>query len=203
MSKRAFDVIASLIGLVILSPLLAFIALVVAADSRGGVFYRGRRTGRDGEPFRIYKFRTMAADAERTGGYSTAKNDPRVTRVGRCLRRNKLDELPQLLNVLMGDMSIVGPRPEVPVYTRLYQGEELMILSVRPGITDPSSLKFIHLDEVLGETDADTVYEQKVRSVKNALRVQYVKSQSFRHDLSIIVRTLLTLAGVLPWNTQH
>src|ERR1035437_3027303 len=114
MTKRVFDVIACFIGLIILSPVLFLIALLIALDSRGGILYRGRRSGRGDEPFRIYKFRTMTADAEQTGGYSTAKGDPRITRVGRFLRRHKLDELPQLLNVLVGDMSIVGPRPEVP-----------------------------------------------------------------------------------------
>src|ERR1035438_6707116 len=202
MTKRVFDVIASFIGLITLSPVLVLIGLLVALDSRGGILYRGPRTGRGGEPFRIYKFRTMTANAERTGGYSTAKGDPRITRVGRFLRRYKLDELPQLLNVLLGDMSIVGPRPEVPAYTKLYEGEELLILTVRPGITDLSSLKFIHLDEVLGEADADRVYEQQVRPVKNALRVQYVKNQSFRNDISIIVRTLLELTGAPSWNTR-
>jgi lipopolysaccharide/colanic/teichoic acid biosynthesis glycosyltransferase len=202
MTKRVFDVVLSLLGLIVLSPVLVSLALLVALDSRGAILYRGWRTGRGGAPFRIYKFRTMTPDAERTGGYSTSKGDPRITRVGRFVRRYKLDELPQLLNVLLGNMSIVGPRPEVPAYTRLYEGEELLILSVRPGITDLSSLKFIHLDDVLGEDDADRVYEQQVRPVKNALRVQYVKNQSFRNDLSIIVHTLLKLAGVPLWNTR-
>jgi len=177
-------------------PLLLAISILVKLDSRGPVFYRGQRTGRNGKTFRIMKFRSMVVGAEKLGGYSTARNDRRITQVGRYLRRYKLDELPQLINVLRGEMSIVGPRPEVPAYTRLYEGDELLILTVRPGITDYSSIKFAQLDQVLGENDADIVYEEKVRPIKNALRVQYVKDRSFAGDLLIICHTVAKLAGV-------
>jgi len=135
----------------------------------------------------------MTPDAEQLGGGSTAKDDRRITRVGRFLRRYKLDELPQLLNVLKGDMSIVGPRPELSQYTQLYMGDELLILHVRPGITDHASLEFIRLGEILGNDAPDAVYEEKVRPLKNALRVKYVREQSFWGDIAIIVRTLKRL----------
>ena len=196
MLKRCFDILAAITGLAVLFPLLLVISVLVKTDSRGSVFYRGERTGRYGSRFRIFKFRSMVIDAEMLGGHSTAQNDPRVTRIGIFLRRYKLDELPQLINVLRGEMSIVGPRPEVPAYTQLYSGEELTILTVRPGITDYSSIKYMQLDRVLGEQEADIVYERTVRPIKNALRVQYVKDQSFGNDLVIIWHTLIKLVGV-------
>lgn len=192
--KRVFDVLVACLALLFLCPLLLLIAILVRLDSRGPAIYRGRRSGIHNTEFYILKFRTMIVDAESRGGYSTARNDPRVTRVGRVLRRSKLDELPQLINVLRGEMSIVGPRPEVPAYTRLYAGEERLILTVLPGITDYSSIKFVQLDLLLGEKDADKVYEEIVRPVKNALRIKYVKEQSLKTDIIIISKTILKLA---------
>ncbi len=196
--KRTFDLLAAGLGVIILLPVLAATALVVCVDSRGAIFYRGVRTGRGGQPFRIFKFRTMVSDADRIGGGSTAQNDPRVTRAGRFLRKYKLDELPQLLNVLHGEMSIVGPRPELPKYTELYNGDEQLILSVRPGITDYASIEFFQLSEVLGQQDPDRVYEEKVRPVKNALRVRYAREQSLAGDCRILLRTLLRLLWLQP-----
>jgi lipopolysaccharide/colanic/teichoic acid biosynthesis glycosyltransferase len=196
MAKRVFDVLGALFGLIVLSPLLLLIAVGVKLGSRGPVFYRGVRAGRYGRPFKTFKFRTMVPDAERLGGLSTAKNDPRVTRVGRFLRKYKLDELPQLLNVLKGEMSIVGPRPEMPEYTSLYTGEEKLILTVRPGITDYASIEFSNLGEILGDEEPDRVYEEQIRPIKNALRVKYVKEQSFWVDIGIIFRTFGRLAGL-------
>jgi lipopolysaccharide/colanic/teichoic acid biosynthesis glycosyltransferase len=193
--KRAFDLAAAVAGLAVLSPLLVAVGVAVKLDSLGPMLYLGTRTGRGGKPFRMLKFRTMVTDAERIGGPSTGLGDPRVTRVGRFLRRCKLDELPQLVNVVRGEMSLVGPRPEVPQYTAEYQGDELLILAVKPGITDFASLEFIRLDEALGSDEPDRVYEEKVRPVKNALRVRYAREQSFRTDLSILLRTL---RGLLP-----
>ncbi len=190
MTKRLFDFICSFIGLVFLLPIFVLIGLGIKWDSIGPVFYRGARTGRYGKPFRIFKFRTMVVNGEKLGGLSTAKNDFRVTRVGRFLRKHKLDELPQLINVLKGDMSLTGPRPEVPEYTSLYSEEEKIILSVRPGIADYASLHFFNLSEELGSKDADKVYLQKVRPVKNRLRVQYVKERTFCGDARIIVQAL-------------
>jgi lipopolysaccharide/colanic/teichoic acid biosynthesis glycosyltransferase len=195
MAKRVFDILVALIGVVTLSPLLLLIAILVKLDSKGVVFYRGVRTGLHRRPFRIFKFRTMVQDAEQLGGLSTAKDDPRVTRLGRSLRRYKLDELPQLINVLKGEMSIVGPRPEMPEYTDLYTGEERIILTVRPGITDYASLEFIHLGEILGNEAPDQIYEEQIRPIKNALRVKYVKEQSFWGDILIIPKTLKKLMG--------
>lgn len=190
MLKRFFDISASVFGLIILSPILILIAILVKLDSPGPVFYRGIRTGRYGHPFKIFKFRTMVMDAEKLGGTSTAKNDPRVTRLGWSLRRYKIDELPQLINVLKGEMSIVGPRPEVEEYTRLYNQEEKIILSVRPGITDYASIEFSNLAEVLGSQDVDRVYVEKIRPIKNRLRTRYVKEQTFLRDIKIIFKTL-------------
>lgn len=195
-TKRAFDIISGLLGLVILSPLLFLIAILVKLDSKGSIFYRGVRTGRYGKPFKIFKFRTMVPNAEQLGGGSTAKNDPRVTKIGCFLREYKLDELPQLINVLKGDMSLVGPRPELIQYTQLYRAEEELILTVRPGITDYASIEFIQLSEVLGSESPDKVYEEQVRPIKNRLRVKYVKEQSFWGDLRIIFKTLKILVGL-------
>ena len=197
-AKRLFDVLSSAIALIVLSPLLLFIAAGVKVTSPGPVFYRGIRTGRHGRPFRILKFRTMVEDAAARGGPSTGLNDPRVTRFGAFLRRHKLDELPNLFCVLAGRMSIVGPRPEVPQYTSLYEGDEKLILSVRPGITDLSSVRFIDLASHIGETDIDANFEARVLPVKNRLRVQYVQEWSFWGDLKIIGRTLAGLVGRSP-----
>jgi lipopolysaccharide/colanic/teichoic acid biosynthesis glycosyltransferase len=190
MVKRVFDITGAIIGLLVLSPLMLVIAVLVKWDSPGPIIYAGIRSGRYGKPFSIYKFRTMVQDAERRGGLSTAQNDPRITRVGKILRKYKLDELPQLINILQGDMSFVGPRPEMPEYTRLYTKEEQLILTVRPGITDYASIEFVQLGKILGDADPDRVYEEQVRPIKNALRVKYVKEQSFWNDIRLILRTL-------------
>lgn len=195
-AKRGFDISLSSVALVVLSPLLLLIAIGIKLTSPGPIFYRGVRTGRFGKPFRILKFRTMVVDAATLGGPSTGKDDPRVTRFGRFLRQFKLDELPNLVCVLRGQMSIVGPRPEVPEYTKLYSGEERLILKVRPGITDFSSIQFINLAEHIGATNADEMFETKVLPIKNALRVKYVKEWSFWSDLKIIARTLVSLLGI-------
>ncbi|MFN8570910.1 MAG: sugar transferase [Gemmatimonadaceae bacterium] len=191
--KRTCDLVAASVGLVLLSPLLLAIAVLVWLDAGRPILYRGVRTGLQGRPFQILKFRTMVVDAEQRGGGSTAKDDPRVTRLGRLLRHHKLDELPQLINVVRGDMSIVGPRPELPQYTALYTDEERAILSVRPGITDIASLEFIRLSDVLGNDDPDLVYETRVRPIKNALRVEYVRTHSLGGDFRLVVRTLAKL----------
>jgi len=186
--KRAFDIIAGVGLACILAPFMVVAAVGIKMDSSGPVLYRGYRTGILGRRFRILKFRTMHPDAESMGGTTTGKNDPRVTRFGRILRRYKLDELPQLFNVIKGDMSLVGPRPEVQEYTDLYSDEERLILSVRPGITDYSSLHFIDLSAVVGD-DADNVYRREVLTIKNNLRLQYVRERSFGGDLRILVST--------------
>lgn len=191
--KRLIDVLISLFGLFIAFPILFVIGVVIKVSSPGPIFYRGVRTGQYGKKFKLFKFRTMVSNAENVGGPSTGKNDPRVTRIGRFIRAYKLDEIPNLLNVLKGEMSLVGPRPEVPQYTDLYSGEELLILHVKPGITDFSSLHFIQLDQVLGETDVDETYETKVKPIKNQLRLKYVREASLKTDLQILAATFIRL----------
>lgn len=188
--KRAFDLVSSLLGLVILAPVMMALAICIKIESSGPVFYRGWRTGQHDRPFRIFKFRSMVPNAEKLGGPSTANHDPRLTRLGRVLRKYKLDELPQILNVIRGEMSLVGPRPEVPQYTNMYSEEEKIILSVRPGITDYASLRFINLDAILGDTDVDRLYIERIRPEKNRLRIQYVQEQSFSGDLRILLQTM-------------
>ena len=203
-SKRLFDLVFSGTSLVILAPVLLVIACLIKVSSQGPIFYRGVRTGLNGQPFRIFKFRTMVSNAEQLGGQVTARNDERVTKIGRYLRRYKLDELPQLLNVIKGDLSVVGPRPEVPQYTELYKGEERLILTVRPGITDRSSIEFVQLDQVLGEASDGLKFDERVHQVlsrKSELRVEYVKNQSFSGDMRIIVRTFIELLkSFWRWN---
>ncbi len=191
MLKRAFDVCLAGFGLLILSPLLAASAASIKLSSRGPVLYKGLRVGINGRRFNILKFRTMVANAEAIGGSTTPADDPRVTSVGRVLRRTKLDELPQLWNVLKGDMSFVGPRPQVPWAVALYTPEERLILSVRPGITDYASLQFANEGEILrGSTDPDRDYMEKIHPEKMRLSLEYVRSRSFTRDLAIIARTV-------------
>jgi lipopolysaccharide/colanic/teichoic acid biosynthesis glycosyltransferase len=190
------DVTVAAAGLVILSPLLATIAVAIKLTSRGPVFYLGERVGRHGRSFKIYKFRTMVPNADRLGT-TTAMADPRITRIGEPLRRYKLDELPQMINVLRGEMSLVGPRPEVKEHTSAYTEEERAILDVPPGITDYSSLQFFHLDQALGAEDAHAVFVHRIRAVKNQLRLQYVRNRSFRVDLHILWLTALRMLRAL------
>jgi len=190
MAKRTFDATLAVLSLAALSPVLAVIAAAVKVDSKGPIFYRGRRVGRRGNAFEMLKFRTMVTDAEKLGGSSTPEDDPRITSVGKTLRRYKLDELPQLWNVLIGEMSFVGPRPQVQWAVDLYTPEERAVLDVRPGITDPASLQFANEAEILkGSKDPDKDYIEKIHPEKMRLSLQYVRSRSFSGDLSIIART--------------
>jgi lipopolysaccharide/colanic/teichoic acid biosynthesis glycosyltransferase len=195
MIKRIFDFLVSLFGLVIFSPLFLAIAILIKLDSEGPVFYRGERIGKDGKPFRIFKFRTMVKDAEKMGGPSTSADDPRLTKIGKFLRKYKLDELPQLINVLKGEMSLVGPRPEVKMYVDMLKPEEKeIILSVKPGMTDLASLWDFHEEEVLkGSKDPEKAYLEKIRPKKVQLQIEYVKNRSFLLDLKIILKTILKL----------
>jgi len=178
------------VGIIVLAPLLLSVGIVIKLTSPGPVFYRGVRTGLYGKPFRLMKFRTMVQDAEVQGGPSTGLDDARVTSVGRVLRRLKFDELPNLFNVVIGEMSLVGPRPEVPQYTALYTGDEKLILTVRPGITDLSSLHFIDLQSHIGAVDVDANFERLVLPEKNRLRVEYVMNWSLLGDIKILARTI-------------
>jgi len=197
--KRVFDVVFALASVVLLAPVFLIAALAILLYDGGPVFYRGERIGLDGEPFRIVKFRTMVVDAERIGASSTADDDPRVTPVGRLLRRSKVDELPQLFNVLAGDMSVVGPRPQVRWAVERYQQEERALLSVRPGITDFASLRFRNEGEILrGSTDPDRDYLEKIAPEKMRLALHYVRHRSLSLDLQIVLATVLSIFGVKP-----
>lgn len=193
MLKRGFDVILSVLALVVLSPLLLLVGLLVRLTSRGPVLYRAQRVGRDGVPFVLLKFRTMVSDADRHGPAITTAGDSRVTPVGRLLRRAKLDELPQLVNVLRGEMSLVGPRPEAPRYVELYTPAQREILRVRPGITSPASLRFRHEESLLTGPDPETHYIKTIMPAKIALDLDYARRASLGHDLVIILQTLVAL----------
>lgn len=189
--KRLFDILFSALALLLLSPLLLGIAMAVGLGSKGGVFFRQVRVGRDGREFRLLKFRTMRPDSEAKGQLTVGNADPRITPVGRWLRRSKLDELPQLWNVLVGDMSIVGPRPEVPRYVALYTAEQRRILRVRPGITSPASIAYINENEVLARSnDPHRSYVEEVLPAKLALDMPYAMAPSLRKDVVILWATL-------------
>jgi lipopolysaccharide/colanic/teichoic acid biosynthesis glycosyltransferase len=194
MLKRLFDIIFSLIGLTILFPLFVLIALRIKFDSKGPIFYRGVRVGRGGEPFKIYKFRTMVLEAEVSRPSSTPDDDLRITKVGKFLRRYKLDELPQLINVLKDEMSLVGPRPQVPWAVELYNQEEKAILNLKPGITDYASIRFPNEGEILrGSPDPDKEYLEKIHPEKTRLQLEYVRHASLAEDLKILAKTFKTL----------
>jgi lipopolysaccharide/colanic/teichoic acid biosynthesis glycosyltransferase len=194
-AKRLFDILFSLIGLVVLSPLFAVIALLIKRDSEGPVFYRGVRVGKDGKPFKMFKFRTMVVNADQIGGCATPDDDPRLTRVGRFLRKYKLDELPQLIDVLRGKMSLVGPRPQVKWVVDLYAPEERQLLAVRPGITDYASLRFLNHGEILkGSTNPDKDYMEKIHPEKMHLSLNYVRTRSSWVDIKIILQTIASIS---------
>ena len=189
MLKRSFDLIASSIGIVVLSPLIILVGLAVLVESGWPIFYRAERTGLHGVPFWILKFRSMRDAPTGSHSHHSGDDDPRITRVGGFIRKFKIDELPQLLNVIMGKMSLVGPRPETTEYTKLYTEEEMIIFSVRPGITDDASIEFSDLGSILSGGDPDELYFEKVWGPKMELRMKYVREHSFFGDLKLIFRT--------------
>lgn len=192
--KRIFDIISSLLGLIVLSPLLIILALWVGLSSKGGVFYAQTRVGRGNKDFKVLKFRSMALGSDQKGLLSIGKDgrDPRVTRVGYVLRRYKLDELPQLLNVLKGDMSLVGPRPEVRKYVNLYNKAQLEVLKVRPGITDMASIAFKNENDLLAKADnPEEFYVKVIMPDKINMSLKYLNERSFLKDLHIIFKTIL------------
>jgi len=194
--KRSLDIFLSAVGLCLLSPAFLALSIAIKLDSRGPVFYRGVRVGRNGKPFKIFKFRSMAADAEKSGTASTSNADLRVTKVGHFIRKFKFDEFSQLINVLLGDMSLVGPRPEVQKFVDLYTKEEKLILSLRPGITDWSSIKFYNEGEIIeasGISDADEAYAILIRPEKLRLQLKYARERNIWIDIKIIICTILTL----------
>lgn len=203
--KRFFDIVMSAIGLILLSPFLALVAIVVKMTSSGPVFFRQERMGRGGRPFCILKFRTMVQDAPKLGGQITVGDDPRITRIGRLLRKTKLDELPQLLNVLKGDMSLVGPRPEVRKYVEMFRQDYEEILRARPGITDLASIRYRDESTVLATAaDPEEEYVRRVLPEKIQLAHEYVERQSLWLDVTIILGTLFRLAtDHLPWKKEN
>lgn len=196
-AKRMFDWVASGLGLLALSPLLLVMALAIKLETPGPVFFRQERVGQGGTLFRIHKFRTMVQDAERRGPQITVGGDVRVTRVGVVLRKYKLDELAQLIDVFVGDMSLVGPRPEVPRYVACYPEDvRAIVLSVKPGITDRASIEYRDENEILARAqDAYQAYVNEVLPAKLAYYVDYVRSRSFRGDIGILFATLRALTG--------
>ena len=190
--KRAFDVVCAALGLLVLSPVLLVCALLVGLTSSGGILFRQERIGRDGVPFTIYKFRSMRQD--NAGLKITTSGDSRITPVGKVLRKTKLDELPQLWNVLKGDMSIVGPRPEVREYTDLYDGEQRQVLLVRPGITGLASIRFRNENELLDASDdPNRTYMEEVMPQKIALDLEYIPHATVIYDIRLILETLVTV----------
>lgn len=197
--RRAFDVVAASLGLVVLAPLLGVVAVAIALDSPGPVLFRQERVGKGGAPFRILKFRTMRVDAERVGGQLTVGADPRITRVGAFLRAWKLDELPQLVNVVRGEMAIVGPRPEVPRYVALYTPEQRRVLDCRPGITDPASVRYRDESDLMaGHPEPERYYVEVVMPRKLALNLAYLERRSFSSDVGVILATLRAVLRASP-----
>lgn len=192
--KRTFDIFASFFGLLVLSPILIVIALLILLTSSGGVFFKQVRVGRKGKEFRIFKFRTMVKDAESKGMQITVGNDSRVTTIGKFLRKCKLDELPQLINVLLGQMSFVGYRPEVPKYVAMYTDYQRNILRIRPGITDLASIEYRDENEVLEQSDTpEDTYVNDVMQKKLALNIRYMQEMGFWYDLKLIFKTFLAI----------
>lgn len=192
--KRVFDITVSFVCLLLFAPLMLLLIILIKKDSRGPILYKGIRVGRNGRKFRILKFRTMALDAEKMGGPSIADDDPRVTKIGKILRRYKLDELPQLINVFKGEMSLVGPRPEVQRYVDMFTEEEKTIFDVRPGITDWASIWNSNEGAILaGSADPEKIYMEKIRPEKIRLQLKYVHENSFLIDLKIIINTFLAI----------
>ena len=194
MVKRFFDICFSGIGLLILSPLFLLVAIWVKCDSQGPVFYRQIRVGRFGKDFKLFKFRSMRVGADKKGLITVGGHDPRITRSGYFIRKYKLDELPQLINVFIGDMSLVGPRPEVRRYVDLYTPEQLHVLDVRPGITDLASIRYRNENELLGSVDnPDRYYIEVIMPDKLRINLDYVAHHSFFGDLKIIFQTFIAI----------
>lgn len=191
--KRLVDVLASLFGLIFLAPLFLVIAIAVKLSSHGPVLYRATRVGQAGKPFKLYKFRSMIVNADKTGPAITVASDSRVTSVGRFLRRTKIDELPQLLNVLKGEMSLVGPRPESPKYVEIYSPEQRQVLNVRPGITSPASVKYRNEEAELQGEDWETHYLNIVMPTKIAIDLQYAQKPTLQTDITVLWETLKAL----------
>ena len=191
MLKRTFDIFSSLIGLIILSPFLFIISILILITSRGGIFYHQVRVGKNGKDFHLWKFRTMKTDSDKPGLLTVGGRDARITGIGYFLRKYKIDELPQLINVLFGDMSLVGPRPEVRKYVNMYTPEQLHVLDVQPGITDYASIEYSNENDLLAKSsDPEKTYIDEVMPAKLKLNMKYIAEKSFGTDLKIIFRTI-------------
>ena len=191
---RLFDILFSALGLIILSPLFAVLYILIRTESKGGAFYVQERIGKDGKPFGLYKFRTMRTGSESEGLLTIGEHDNRITRIGYFLRKTKIDELPQLMNVLKGNMSLVGPRPEVRKYVDLYTEEQLKVLSVRPGITDYASIEYVNENELLSKADdPDRVYIEEIMPDKIKLNMKYLEHYTISEYFKIIFLTFKSL----------
>ncbi len=191
MIKRLFDIFFSLTGIIILFPIFIIISLLIILDSRGSIFYTQERIGKDEKPFKLYKFRTMKTDSDKKGLLTIGNKDNRITKVGYYLRKSKIDELPQLLNVLIGNMSLVGPRPEVKKYTMMYSAEQKKVLSVRPGITDFASIAYRNENELLAKcNNPEKTYIETIMPDKLKLNLKYIQEQSLWTDVKIIIKTI-------------
>lgn len=191
MIKRVFDILFSLFFLLLLFPLMLGMALAILLDSRGGVFFRQTRVGINGRLFGLWKFRTMRPDSEVKGQLTVGNNDSRITRVGAIFRKYKIDELPQLFNILTGDMSVVGPRPEVPKYVGMYNEMQKKVLSIKPGLTDYASLEYFKENELLAQSaNPEDTYIREIMPAKLSLNLKYMQEMSLVTDLRIIVRTI-------------
>lgn len=189
--KRLFDITASFFGIIILSPLLIFIGLWVGLSSKGGVFYKQIRVGKNNKDFKLYKFRSMRVNSDKQGLLTVGSKDSRITKAGYFIRKYKIDELPQLFNVLKGDMSFVGPRPEVRRYVDLYFKEQMKVLSVRPGITDPASIKYRNENDILSsQNNPEEYYIQHIMPDKLKINIDYINTQTFIKDIKIIFQTI-------------
>jgi lipopolysaccharide/colanic/teichoic acid biosynthesis glycosyltransferase len=193
-AKRAFDLLFAVPGIILLSPLLAIVAIAIRVTDGSPVLFMQRRVGRHGVPFQLAKFRTMRVRASNPGRSITVGSDPRITRIGSTLRRLKLDELPQLWNVIRGDMSLVGPRPEVPEYVAMYSDDQARVLELTPGITDPASLRYRNESEILAKfDDPDKAYAEQIMPAKLNENLEYAARATLASDLGIILRTVLSL----------
>lgn len=189
--KRLFDIIFSSIGLIILLPFFIIIALFIVIDSRGGIFYKQIRVGKNGNDFKLFKFRSMKTNSDKGSLLTVGGRDSRITKIGYFIRKYKIDELPQLINVLLGDMSLVGPRPEVRRYVDLYNAEQKMVLTVKPGITDYASIEYRNENEILGKADnPEQIYIDEIMPAKLKLNLKYIEEKSFMVDLRIIFKTI-------------
>ncbi|WP_019671476.1 sugar transferase [Eudoraea adriatica] len=194
MAKRFFDFILSLFGIILLFPFLIIPAILIPLGSKGGIFYRQTRVGRYNKDFKLIKFRTMKVESDKSGLLTTSSRDPRVTKIGYYLRKYKIDEFPQLINVLFGDMSLVGPRPEVRKYVKFYTEEQMKVLDYRPGITDVASIKYSNENEILeGKENPEKFYIEEIMQDKLKLNLAYLESQNLFSDIKTIFKTFMKI----------